>query len=187
MCADGAKAPGQQFGYNHALDALARIYSEEGMRAFWKGLAPNIARSALMSELHTWASIKRSANSCRCLSDCYICIRQTISRFQRLWRRRENPCYFILGSRNNGDNHLRPCRRSQKQNAIQRWQRRSSTSSQSRSSRRRPSVPHERLDTCLAKTYVRCSPLLHVMKLTLQTSYGFDICVYGEIATAYIF
>ena len=50
MCADGAKAPSQQFGYNHALDALARVYSEEGMMAFWKGLAPNIARSALMSE-----------------------------------------------------------------------------------------------------------------------------------------
>jgi dicarboxylate transporter 10 len=50
MCADGAKAPAQQFGYSHAFDALARVYSEEGMRAFWKGLAPNIARSALMSK-----------------------------------------------------------------------------------------------------------------------------------------
>lgn len=50
MCADGAKAPAQQFGYAHAFDALARVYSEEGMRAFWKGIAPNIARSALMSE-----------------------------------------------------------------------------------------------------------------------------------------
>ncbi|KAF5245765.1 hypothetical protein FAUST_1552 [Fusarium austroamericanum] len=61
MCADGAKAPGQQFGYNHALDALARIYSEEGMRAFWKGLAPNIARSALMnvSQIATYASAKQ--------------------------------------------------------------------------------------------------------------------------------
>ncbi|WXC42701.1 hypothetical protein QX201_002476 [Fusarium graminearum] len=61
MCADGAKAPGQQFGYNHALDALVRIYSEEGMRAFWKGLAPNIARSALMnvSQIATYASAKQ--------------------------------------------------------------------------------------------------------------------------------
>jgi dicarboxylate transporter 10 len=50
MCADGAKAPAQQFGYAHAFDALARVYSEEGMRAFWKGITPNIARSALMSE-----------------------------------------------------------------------------------------------------------------------------------------
>ncbi|EGU87668.1 hypothetical protein FOXB_01824 [Fusarium oxysporum f. sp. conglutinans Fo5176] len=49
MCADGAKAPAQQFGYAHAFDALARVYSEEGMRAFWKGIAPNIARSALMN------------------------------------------------------------------------------------------------------------------------------------------
>ncbi|KAG5662668.1 hypothetical protein KAF25_005086 [Fusarium avenaceum] len=49
MCADGAKLPAQRFGYSHAFDALARVYSEEGMRAFWKGLAPNIARSALMN------------------------------------------------------------------------------------------------------------------------------------------
>jgi dicarboxylate transporter 10 len=71
MCADGAKAPGQQFGYNHALDALARIYSEEGMRAFWKGLAPNIARSALMSELYRLLA-ERVADSYRCLTDCYV-------------------------------------------------------------------------------------------------------------------
>ncbi|CAG7555733.1 unnamed protein product [Fusarium equiseti] len=61
MCADGAKAPAQQFGYNHALDALVRVYSEEGMMAFWKGLAPNIARSALMnvSQIATYASAKQ--------------------------------------------------------------------------------------------------------------------------------
>ncbi|CAJ0550789.1 Ff.00g107190.m01.CDS01 [Fusarium sp. VM40] len=61
MCADGAKLPAQQFGYSHAFDALARVYSEEGMRAFWKGLAPNIARSALMnvSQIATYASAKQ--------------------------------------------------------------------------------------------------------------------------------
>ncbi|KAF4954466.1 hypothetical protein FGADI_5245 [Fusarium gaditjirri] len=61
MCADGAKAPAQQFGYAHAFDALARVYSEEGMRAFWKGIAPNIARSALMnvSQIATYASTKK--------------------------------------------------------------------------------------------------------------------------------
>lgn len=61
MCADGAKAPAQQFGYAHAFDALARVYSEEGMRAFWKGIAPNIARSALMnvSQIATYASAKQ--------------------------------------------------------------------------------------------------------------------------------
>ncbi|ENH66881.1 Mitochondrial dicarboxylate transporter [Fusarium oxysporum f. sp. cubense race 1] len=61
MCADGAKAPAQQFGYAHAFDALARVYSEEGMGAFWKGIAPNIARSALMnvSQIATYASAKQ--------------------------------------------------------------------------------------------------------------------------------
>uniref|UniRef100_A0A0D2XKK7 Mitochondrial 2-oxoglutarate/malate carrier protein n=1 Tax=Fusarium oxysporum (strain Fo5176) TaxID=660025 RepID=A0A0D2XKK7_FUSOF len=59
MCADGAKAPAQQFGYAHAFDALARVYSEEGMRAFWKGIAPNIARSALMNRypLEQWQQL----------------------------------------------------------------------------------------------------------------------------------
>ncbi|VTO84008.1 unnamed protein product [Fusarium graminearum] len=43
------------------VHALARIYSEEGMRAFRKGLAPNIARSALMnvSQIATYASAKQ--------------------------------------------------------------------------------------------------------------------------------
>ncbi|KAJ9427644.1 mitochondrial carrier domain-containing protein [Fusarium oxysporum] len=43
------------------FDALARVYSEEGMRAFWKGIAPNIARSALMnvSQIATYASAKQ--------------------------------------------------------------------------------------------------------------------------------
>ncbi|KAL5601727.1 hypothetical protein FOBRF1_009260 [Fusarium oxysporum] len=61
MCADGAKAPAQQFGYAHAFDALARVHSEEGMGAFWKGIAPNIARSALMnvSQIATYASAKQ--------------------------------------------------------------------------------------------------------------------------------
>jgi hypothetical protein len=98
MCADGAKAPAQQFGYAHAFDALARVYSEEGMRAFWKGIAPNIARSALMSEFP--ALCVNIANKFRCVSDRYVSLlllrvtrlttqirlRQTIPRQQRFWR-----------------------------------------------------------------------------------------------------
>ncbi|KAM5356670.1 hypothetical protein ACJ41O_003316 [Fusarium nematophilum] len=49
MCADGAKAPAQQFGYSNALDALVRVFRDEGVGAFYKGLTPNIARSVLMS------------------------------------------------------------------------------------------------------------------------------------------
>jgi dicarboxylate transporter 10 len=54
MCADGAKAPAQQFQYSNAIDALARVYRDEGMGAFWKGLTPNIARSVLMSKYGFW-------------------------------------------------------------------------------------------------------------------------------------
>ncbi|EEU42155.1 uncharacterized protein NECHADRAFT_50632 [Fusarium vanettenii 77-13-4] len=63
MCADGAKAPAQQFQYSNAIDALARVYRDEGMGAFWKGLTPNIARSVLMSEyvsqIATYSSTKQ--------------------------------------------------------------------------------------------------------------------------------
>lgn len=51
MCADGAKAPGQRFAYNHAFDALLRIGREEGLGTFSRGLGPNIVRSVIMSKL----------------------------------------------------------------------------------------------------------------------------------------
>jgi dicarboxylate transporter 10 len=50
MCADAAKAPGQRFGYANALDGLIRIWREEGVRTFGRGLGPNITRSVLMSK-----------------------------------------------------------------------------------------------------------------------------------------
>ncbi|KAF4982838.1 hypothetical protein FZEAL_1630 [Fusarium zealandicum] len=65
MCADGAKAPAQQFRYSNAFGALARVYGDEGIRAFWKGLAPNIARSVLMnvSQIATYSSAKQYLTS----------------------------------------------------------------------------------------------------------------------------
>lgn len=51
MCADGAKAPVDRYGYAHALDGFVRIGREEGIKAFSKGLGPNIVRSVLMSKL----------------------------------------------------------------------------------------------------------------------------------------
>ncbi len=49
MCADGAKPPQDRFRYSNALVGLARVWSDEGARAFTKGIAPNVARSILMS------------------------------------------------------------------------------------------------------------------------------------------
>jgi len=40
MCADGANAPAQRFGYNHVFHAIARIGREEGARTFTRGLGP---------------------------------------------------------------------------------------------------------------------------------------------------
>lgn len=50
MCADGAKDPGQRFAYANAIQGIIRVAREEGPRAFFKGLGPNIVRSVLMSE-----------------------------------------------------------------------------------------------------------------------------------------
>ncbi|KFY29119.1 hypothetical protein V493_02539 [Pseudogymnoascus sp. VKM F-4281 (FW-2241)] len=49
MCADGAKAPVDRYGYAHALDGFVSIGREEGIKAFSKGLGPNIVRSVLMN------------------------------------------------------------------------------------------------------------------------------------------
>ena len=52
MCADGAKAPLERFGYTNALQGLVRVSREEGVQTFAKGLIANITRSILMSTLH---------------------------------------------------------------------------------------------------------------------------------------
>jgi solute carrier family 25 (mitochondrial dicarboxylate transporter), member 10 len=53
MCADGAKAPAQRFDYGNAIQGIIRVAREEGARAFFKGLGPNVVRSVLMSEYFT--------------------------------------------------------------------------------------------------------------------------------------
>lgn len=50
MCADGAKAPGQQFAYSNALNGMVRVYRDEGLGVFGKGITANVARSVLMSK-----------------------------------------------------------------------------------------------------------------------------------------
>lgn len=52
MCADGAKAPADRFVYSNAFVGLWRVWKEEGVRAFTRGIGPNVTRSVLMSELH---------------------------------------------------------------------------------------------------------------------------------------
>lgn len=49
MCADGAKEPASRFAYRNAFHGLIRIGREEGLKAFTKGLGPNVVRSVLMS------------------------------------------------------------------------------------------------------------------------------------------
>jgi solute carrier family 25 (mitochondrial dicarboxylate transporter), member 10 len=60
MCADGAKAPGQQFGYRNCFDAIIRIGREEGLQTFARGLTPNIIRSVIMNvgQIATYSAAK---------------------------------------------------------------------------------------------------------------------------------
>ncbi|KAL6251036.1 hypothetical protein RBB50_001244 [Rhinocladiella similis] len=62
MCADGAKAPAQRFGYTHAFDALIRIGREEGVVTFTRGIGPNVVRSVIMnvSQIATYSAAKRA-------------------------------------------------------------------------------------------------------------------------------
>ena len=50
MCADGARAPAQRFAYANAIQGIVQVAREEGPRAFFTGLGPNVVRSVLMSE-----------------------------------------------------------------------------------------------------------------------------------------
>ncbi|TKA74093.1 hypothetical protein B0A49_02875 [Cryomyces minteri] len=60
MCADGARVPAQRFAYVNAFNGLVRIGREEGLRAFYKGLGPNIVRSMLMnvSQIAVYTEVK---------------------------------------------------------------------------------------------------------------------------------
>lgn len=49
MCADGVKPVTERYRYPNALAGIVRIGQEEGMKAFYKGLGPNVIRSILMS------------------------------------------------------------------------------------------------------------------------------------------
>ena len=71
MCADGAKPTAQRFGYTNAIQGLMRVWREEGLRTFSRGLAPNIARSVLMnvSQIATYAAAKSRFLSATSIED----------------------------------------------------------------------------------------------------------------------
>lgn len=69
MCADGVKSQGQRYLYPNAISGMIRIGSEEGLKTFTKGLAPNVVRSVLMSKSsHHWSDAFELTN-CRCFTD----------------------------------------------------------------------------------------------------------------------
>ncbi|KAK0725273.1 mitochondrial carrier domain-containing protein [Lasiosphaeris hirsuta] len=71
MCADGAKPAAERFLYPNALVAFYRIWREEGVRVFGRGLSANIVRSVLMnvSQIAPYAAAKRALLSRTSLED----------------------------------------------------------------------------------------------------------------------
>jgi len=49
MQADGASAPELRRNYNHAFDAMARVYREEGLSALYRGVGPTVVRGMIVS------------------------------------------------------------------------------------------------------------------------------------------
>lgn len=62
MSADGAKPFQQRFRYRNALVGLWRVGREDGIKAYFRGLGPNITRSILMniSQIATYTEAKKS-------------------------------------------------------------------------------------------------------------------------------
>jgi solute carrier family 25 (mitochondrial dicarboxylate transporter), member 10 len=60
MCADGAKAPANRFGYSNCFNAIWRIGRDEGLQTFTRGLTPNVVRSIIMNvgQIATYSAVK---------------------------------------------------------------------------------------------------------------------------------
>ncbi|KAK3936856.1 mitochondrial dicarboxylate transporter [Diplogelasinospora grovesii] len=71
MCADGAKPPAEQFRYPNALVGLIRIWRDEGVMVFGRGLSANVVRSVLMNvaQIAPYAAAKRALLSRTDLKD----------------------------------------------------------------------------------------------------------------------
>lgn len=51
MCTDGIKPIGERYGYSNGAQAVYVVARDEGTRALYRGLGPNVIRSVLMSTL----------------------------------------------------------------------------------------------------------------------------------------
>ncbi|KAK3385153.1 mitochondrial carrier domain-containing protein [Podospora didyma] len=62
MCADAAKPPAERFLYPDAATGLYRIWRDEGVKVFGRGLSANVVRSVLMnvSQIAPYAAAKRA-------------------------------------------------------------------------------------------------------------------------------
>lgn len=72
MCADRAKEPAERYGYRNAIDAMIKIYRNEGLSTFSRGLTPNIVRSVIMSKSSVKRSNHATTDSFRCVSNSNV-------------------------------------------------------------------------------------------------------------------
>jgi len=65
MSADSRLPVGEKRGYTSALDAVARIASEEGVRTLWTGATPTVARAVLLNagQLGVGSEVKARINA----------------------------------------------------------------------------------------------------------------------------
>jgi len=73
--AEGKKKPGEARRYNGTIDAFTKIYKNEGVKGFWKGVGPNIVRNSIINaaELATYDQVKQTILNNKWLQDGVPC------------------------------------------------------------------------------------------------------------------
>ncbi|KAG0646490.1 2-oxoglutarate malate carrier [Hyphodiscus hymeniophilus] len=160
MCADGVKPVGEKYRYPNALVGMVRIGQEEGLRAFYKGLGPNIIRSVLMSELNFW--IRENALTCwRCFSNRRVFNFENstaVKQNHTAERWYPNAYHCLIDGWDGRHNSVRARGRLEKQIAERKWDIKGNYEDLHRINQdRRARVSDEGLDASLAETCVSAS------------------------------
>lgn len=109
MCTDGIKPIGERYGHSNGAQAVYVVARDEGTRALYRGLGPNVIRSVLMSTLLP-LSLPCTLNNQRCLSTSSLRRNETFPSRLVLQFNRFDPSPSLLWSRSRNDRYhpLRP-------------------------------------------------------------------------------
>uniref|UniRef100_A0A0N5ATW8 Mitochondrial 2-oxoglutarate/malate carrier protein n=1 Tax=Syphacia muris TaxID=451379 RepID=A0A0N5ATW8_9BILA len=75
MCSDGKLPAEQRRNYKNAVDALIRIFREEGITALWRGCGPTVARAMVVNaaQLATYSQAKEAILKTSYVHDGVFC------------------------------------------------------------------------------------------------------------------